>query len=75
VKFYRLSYHHNEIGHCLSWHPSKQKAKAFYSLARRQAKADECDAANPIITEYDMRPTRKGIIDFLNNCTPATDNG
>lgn len=75
MKIYQLSYVHNEHGNVISWHGSYGSALATLKGAKLQAIEEEYTIDGESILSREVKPTKKDFVRFLNQWTPALDNG
>jgi SpoVK/Ycf46/Vps4 family AAA+-type ATPase len=79
MKVYRAAISLTTAGMTLSYHGSKRAALREVSKARREFKTPAPNSGDVFefytISSFNVEISKKGILDALNNHTPALDNG
>jgi len=69
MKIFKIQYHDDIMGNCLEWRETRAEAERFASKVR----AGDRDVQ---VIECEVKPTRRGIVQWLSSQSFAeTDNG
>lgn len=74
MKIFKIAYSDELMGNCLEWRETRAEAERFASKMKAIYQSD--DACNVEVIECEIKPTRRGIVEWLARQGFAeTDNG
>lgn len=75
MTIYKVTYRDAQEGTILEWHTSRAAARHAWVMAKRRAKESASTVELHDIAAMTIKPTKQGLLVFLNKHTPSRDNG
>lgn len=77
MKIYKVQINTSETGWQVGYAGSQKEARSMLATMKREAReaGEDVCVAELDLEPYEISLTKRGVLEFLNNCTPALANG